>query len=119
MRRKLFLIDSLGALLTAILLGFVLARFEPVFGMPKKVLYILSFIACIFFIYSFLCFLGKVENWRRYLKIIAVANLLYCCLTIVLAIYFFQKLTIPGLIYFALEIVVVTVLAIIELRSCR
>jgi hypothetical protein len=115
--KKLFLIDSIGALLSAILLGLVLARFENIFGMPPKTLYALSFIACIFSIYSFLCFSGKIENWRPYLKIIAIANLLYCLLTIGLIIYFYQKLTVLGLIYFVLEIIIITILAMIELKT--
>lgn len=115
--KKLFLIDSLGALLSAIMLGLILARFESTFGMPQKVLYALSFIACIFFINSFLNFLSKTGKWRPYMKIIAVANLMYCCLTVGLIIYLFQEISPLGLIYFVLEIVLVTMLAIIELKT--
>ena len=46
--KKLFLIDSLGALISAVMLGLVLTRFEHIFGMPQNVLYFLSFIACTF-----------------------------------------------------------------------
>ena len=115
--KRLFLIDSLGALLSAIMLGFVLARFENTFGMPQKVLYLLSIIAFIFSVYSLLCFLGKIENWRPYMQVIAVTNLLYCCLTIVFTIYMYQRLTVAGLVYFVLEIIVVTILAITELKT--
>lgn len=115
--KQLFLIDSLGALLSAILLGFILVRFENTFGMPARVLYPLSFIACIFSIYSLLCFLVKIGNWRICLKIIAIANLLYCCLTLGLIIYVYQKLTILGIIYFVLEIIIITILLIIELKT--
>lgn len=114
---RLFLIDSVGALLSTILLGFILVRFENIFGMPANALYLLSFIACIFFIYSLLCYLIKIENWRPYLKIIAIANLLYCCLTLGLIIYLYQKLTIFGLLYFVLEIIIVIILSITELKA--
>ena len=112
--KKLFLVDSIGALLSAILIGLVLARFEPIFGMPHTVLYVLAVIPCIFSIYSFLCFLSKKRNLQSLMKIIAIANLLYCCLTVGLMIYFYQQLTIFGLIYFVLEIIIVVLLAIIE-----
>jgi hypothetical protein len=42
------LIDSLGALLSALILGLVLTRWESVFGMPKRVLYFLAAIAAVF-----------------------------------------------------------------------
>jgi len=109
--------DSLGALLTAIVLGLIFTRFENAVGMPQKVLYPLSFIACIFSIYSLFCYLIKIENWRPFLKIIAIANLLYCCLTIGFIFYLYQKLTVLGFIYFVLEIIIVTILAIIELKT--
>lgn len=115
--QKLFLVDSLGALLSAILLGLILARFEKIFGMPQNVLYILAVIPCIFTVYSFLCFLSKTAHWRPLMKIIAIANLLYCCLTAGLMVYFYQKLTVLGLIYFILEIIIVISLAFIEWKT--
>jgi len=114
--KKLFLIDSAGALLSAMMLGFVLTRFEHVFGMPQKVLYTLSSLACILFIFSLSCFLREVGNWRRYMKGIAVANLFYCCITTVLVAYLNQELTALGLGYFVLEIIVIATLATFELK---
>ncbi len=112
--QKLFLVDSLGALLSAILLGLVLARFEKTFGMPQNVLYVLAVIPCIFTLYSFLCFLNKTVHWQPFMKIIATANLLYCCLTAALMVYFYQKITVLGLIYFFIEIIIIIILAFIE-----
>lgn len=51
------------------------------------------------------------------MKIIAVVNLLYCCLTTALVLYLYQHVSIFGIVYFAEEIVIVTVLAIIELKT--
>jgi hypothetical protein len=73
--KKLFLIDSLGGLVSAFMLGVVLARFEDTFGMPPMVLYVLAFLASLFFAYSFFCFIHVTEHWRSYMKVIAVANL--------------------------------------------
>ena len=115
--RKLFLIDSLGALLSAVMHGFVLVRFQYYIGMPQKELYVLSFIAGIFFIYSLTCFLSKPGNWKPYLKFIALANLSYCCLTIGLIVYLFPQLTALGLAYFVGEIIIVTTLALFELKT--
>jgi hypothetical protein len=115
--QKLFLIDSLGALLSAILLGLILAQFEKTFGMSQDVLYVLATLPCIFAVYTFVCFLNKTTNWRPFMKIIATSNLLYCCLTAGLMINFYQKLTVLGLIYFVLEIIIVMSLAIIEWKT--
>ena len=53
---KLFLVDGLGAMYSAAMLGLVLARFEKIFGMPKSTLYPLAFLALLFSVYSFGCF---------------------------------------------------------------
>ncbi len=55
-RRKLLFLDGLGAMLSAIFLGFVLIRFNALFGMPLPVLRFLALIACSFALYSLTCF---------------------------------------------------------------
>ncbi len=115
--KKLFLIDSLGALVTAILIGVGLRNYTDIFGMPVKALNALSGIAVVFFIYSTSCYFFVGKNWRTYLKLIASANLLYCCLSIAYVIYFYSSLTILGLIYFIGEVVIVGGLAWVELKT--
>lgn len=112
---RIFLIDGIGALLTAFLLGFVLARFEEYVGMPPSILYLLSAIAFTYAIYSLTCRLKIKGNWKPYLKIIAFANLAYCVITLSLVIFYYSNLTALGLGYFVLEIVIIVVLAKIEL----
>ena len=117
--RLLFLTDSLGALLTAILLGFVLVRFEGFFGMPREVLYPLSFLAAFYAVYSFSCYWHLPDRWRPFLRAIAVANLGYCCLTTGLVVYFYPQLTHWGVAYFLTEIIVIISLVLIELHTIR
>ena len=114
--KKLFLIDGLGALLTAVLLLTILARYEDRFGMPRNVVYFLSAVAFTYAIYSFCCSVLAKRSWFIYLRIIAIANIMYCCLTFGLMIYFFQVLTILGLVYFSLEIVVISCLVFLEFK---
>ncbi len=114
---KLFLVDSLGALLTGFLVGTVLLKHVDVFGMPVKPLTILSIIAFSYAIYSICCYFFLDKNWRPYLKFIAFANLLYCCLTITFIIYFFSSVTNTGLIYFSAELIIIVCLVIIELMT--
>jgi hypothetical protein len=112
--KNIFLLDSVGAFLTAFLLGFVLIQFQDAFGMPQKILYILSAIALLFATYSLCCYLFVANKWHYYLNIIMIANTLYCCLTTGLIIYYFHKLTALGLTYFILEIVVILFLVYLE-----
>ena len=113
--KTLFLIDGLGALLTAFLTGVILRKFEDNFGMPQKHLIILSILACIFAVYSMSCYFFVGKNWRLFLKIIAVSNLMYCVLTAYLIIVLYQQLTILGIIYFIGEILIIIGLVYIEL----
>jgi hypothetical protein len=117
--KRLFLIDGLGAFLTAFMLGVVLANFESSFGMPLKTLYFLSFLAGLFCLYSFFCYFFVSVKWRPFLKAIAVANTLYCCLTLGLVFYYYQNLTLLGVVYFLGEIGVVMSLVVVELISCK
>jgi hypothetical protein len=116
---KLFLIDAVGALLTAFLLGVVLSNFQYYFGMPKEILKPLAITAFIFCIYSFSCYFLLKRNWRSFLKAIALANLLYCLCTSILIVLFFEDLTILGLVYFIGEIAVVGILVFVELSVVK
>ena len=111
--RRLFLIDALGALLSAFMLGGVLVNFTNIIGMPVNVLYILTFFPVLFFFFSLSCYVFTLPT-RPYLKIIAIANLLYCCLTLSLMIYLSSAITHWGLLYFGIEIIIVLTLAFWE-----
>jgi hypothetical protein len=68
-------------------------------------------------VYSNLCFLLLNENWRPFLKVISIANLLYCCLTAGLLIHYRSILTTTGLTYFIAEIGVIGGLVFIESQT--
>jgi len=114
--KKIFLIDGLGGLVTATLLYTVLARFEPFFGMPRSVLYWLSGMGCLYATYSFSCYYLLNDNWKPYLRVIALANVGYCCLTFGLLFFHAQSLSIWGFAYFLGEIAIILALARIESR---
>jgi uncharacterized membrane protein YfcA len=115
--KQIFLLDCLGALLSATLLGVVLPSFQPIFGMPHNVLYGLAALACLFAVYSFWNYRWFKEHWRPYLRGIAIVNLLYCGLTAALVIYFRQELTKWGLLYFLQEMVVIIALVVVEFKT--
>lgn len=111
---KIFLIDAIGALATAFILGVIFTHYQEYIGMPREILISLSLIAVIFCIYSLSCFFVLKRNWKPFLKGIAIANLLYCIATAVLMIALFHQLTILELLYFTGEIIVVGVLVYFE-----
>ena len=115
--KRLFLIDSFGAFLTAFFLVAILSTFEKYFGMPRQILVFLSTIALVYAIYSICCFYFIESNWRPFLKTICIANLIYFGLTIGLVINFYPRLTILGTTYFLLEIILISVLVIIERKA--
>ena len=113
--KLLFLIDGIGAFLSAFLLLIILIKIKDGFGMPRSVLYFLFSLACIYTVYSFSCYLFILKKWLPFLKAVMWANTIYCCITIGLVIYFYQNLAIVGLTYFLLEIILLIGLILLEL----
>ena len=114
--KTLFLIDSLGAIVTGFILFVIMRQLNEYIGMPKIVLTYLSFIAIFFCIYSTACFLFLKERWTPFIRLIGVANLLYCALTVGLLIKYHSLLTIIGTICFLIEIVIICGLSYLELN---
>ena len=117
--RNLFLLDGIGALVSAIMLGVVLVQFESFFGMPASVLQYLALAAGIFSVYSFSQYIRFPQNWAPYLRFIAIVNLLYCAVTLILVIFLYGQLTYGGILYFIGEIILVVTLALFELRTAK
>ena len=117
--KKLFQIDGFGAILSAFMLGIVLVRLERVFGIPESVLYFLASLPCFFAVYDFYCYFKIDKKLGIFLKAIAITNLIYCCLSIGLAIYYSETITNLGWIYILTEILIVFTLAIIEIRIAK
>jgi hypothetical protein len=117
--KTLFLIDGLGALLTAFILMAVLKPYHEYIGMPRPVLTWLSLIAVCFCLYSITCSFLVKTNERLFIGIIITANLLYCLLTTGLVLYHYSNLTVLGVTYFLAEIIVIVVLVFFELNTWR
>lgn len=118
-QKTLFLIDTLGALLTAIFLFVIMRHFSRYFGMPKTGLACLWTTAVCFCIYSAACFLFLKGPRVFFIRIIGAANLLYCVLLIGLLIKFRHLLTIIGTAYFLIEIAIISALGYLELNVAK
>ncbi len=114
--RQLFLIDGLGAVLTATLLSQVLVRWQTLFGVPAAVLYALAGVAACFAVYSLGCYLLLREGHARYLRAIAIANTAYCLVTLGLLAYL-PDISWLGIAYFTGEIIIILLLVNLEFRK--
>ena len=115
--RRLFLIDGIGAIVTAALLAGMLAPLEGIFGIAADRLYALAAVAGLFAVYSLACYLLNPATWKPFLKAIALANLAYCCCTLGLVFFFVPGVTAWGIAYFVGECLVVGGLVYLELRT--
>jgi hypothetical protein len=112
---KIFLLDGLGAALSAVFLGVVLVRLEKFIGMPPSTLYALAGLALVLSGYSLICHFFVTAGRKNLLRIIIAANLLYCLLTLLLMFVHCADLTAWGWTYFSLEILVI--LAVVRLEG--
>ena len=117
--KRLFLIDGLGALVSAFLLGIVLVRFERLFGIPSGTLYFLAIWPGLFAMYDFYCYNAGKYKLGHLLQGISIMNFLYCGLSIGLALYHIKTIRGLGWLYILIEVLMVITLAMIELRVGR
>lgn len=115
--KRLFLADSIGALVTAILLLTIIKTNPALFGVPSIVVNYLSAIAVVFCLYSLVCFFTAKNKWRPLLKAISISNLLYCGLTCVLLAYHWHSITPLAVAYFSGETVIIFLLVYVEFRT--
>lgn len=117
--KQLFLLDGLGAILSAFLLGVVLVRLERLFGIPASTLYFLAAFPVIFAMYDLFCYHQEKNRLGPFLQGISVINLLYCCVSIGFAFYHSGTITGLGWSYILIEIFIVVNLAILEFKVAK
>lgn len=114
--QQLFLLDGLGAVLSAFLLGVVLVRLESYFGIPVSTLYILAALPVFFAVFDAFCYYKGADRYGSLLKVIAIVNLLYCCLSLGFAFFHFEKITYLGWGYIIIEVLIVLAIARLEFQ---
>lgn len=115
-QKTLFLVDSVGAFMTAFFLFVVMRQYDEYFGMPERELIYLSAIAASYCIYSAACYLFVQRAIVHFMAFIGFANIIYSVVTIILMIRYYPILTKIGVLYFMTEIVVIWALSYLELR---
>ena len=117
--KNVFLLDGIGAVVSASIMGLLVAQQVSLFGLPSNDAYFLAAFPCVFFVYSIYCHFNLPVDWKPYLKMIIIANLLYCFISIGVVFYHFASLTNNGLAYFILEIIVILIVVVLELRVMK
>jgi len=113
-QRELFLVDGIGAIVSAISLGIILVEYEYIFGIPIPSLYLLAAIPCVFIVYDALCYFTLKSDYGIFLKIIAALNIAYCLFSAGIAIYHRYQLFSLGWLYISVEIAIIYKLARIQ-----
>ena len=114
--KNIFLLDGVGALVSAFSIGVVLTTYQPLIGMPLSILYLLAGLAVGFAGYSLTRYKFADLTKPIWLKGIIFLNLFYCCLSLFFVVTKFQLLTNLGLAYFLLEKLIVLFIVGLEWR---
>lgn len=117
--KNIFLIDGIGAIISALFLGVILVHFQELIGMPKYLLYFLAVFPIFFAFYSFGCYFFLKKKLNSFLKGIAVLNLLYACLTISILLFYEHHLSFLGYTYFIIEVLILAILIRLEFKASQ
>lgn len=113
--KRMFLIDGIGALLTASFLALILPHFQEQIGIPTDTLILMGAAGALYSIYSLSCFYFLRQDYAIWLKIIILANLLYCVASAGIVTVYVEQITLLGFVYFALEVCVILAVVALEL----
>lgn len=114
--KHLFILDGLGALTSALLLGLVLPHFEIYTGIPAATCYLLACIPLFFVGYDVVAY-RRTTHTSMLLRGIASLNLSYCALSFAAMLHHQSSLTLLGATYILLEISIIALLIFAEYRT--
>lgn len=117
--KHLFLIDGIGAILSACLLGIIIPQLEPYFGIPQNTLYFLAIFPILFAAYDLFSYWKIEQNIYLNLKGIAGLNAGYCLISIGVIVSHFNSITRLGFIYLILEIIIILFLVALEWKTAN
>ncbi len=112
--KAIFLFDSIGAFISAFCLLIISRFYSNYFGINPSTLQLLIILPIVFCIYSACCYLLIKHSYKPFILIIAIANFLYCLITLVLMFTLYSELTILGLSYFVLELMIMGIIIYLE-----
>ena len=114
--KAIFLVDSIGAFLSAFCLLIISRFYSNYFGINPSTLQLLTILPIIFCIYSACCYLLIKRSFKSFILIIAIANFLNCLITLMLMFTLYSELTILGVSYFVIELMIIALIISIEFK---
>tara|TARA_B100000745_G_scaffold290434_1_gene229365 strand:+ start:216 stop:626 length:411 start_codon:yes stop_codon:yes gene_type:complete len=117
--KKIFLVDAIGALITAIFMLYILSPLQAHIGMPLQIITGFGIAALGLFAYSIFCHLQIKTLWRPFLFGVIALNSTYVVVSIILVLMYINDLTTLGIIYFIIEILIIIGLITIEYRTFK
>jgi hypothetical protein len=118
--RKLFLLDASGALISCLLIGFLQIPHVEVFGIPPSAFRILLILAIGLMLFSSLCyFFLNTAQLKSFLRKLAWMNTSYLFITLFFIIQYSHQIRMTGWIYYSLEVMVMSLLIVVEYRYSR
>ena len=115
--RRLFLIDAVGALVSALMLGVALPLMQERIGLPRPVLLVLAAIALLLMAYSLAHTSGVLPARPARLRALIACNIAYGALTTVLLAAFASEVKALGFVYFIAELCVLSAIVWFEIRG--
>ena len=112
--KQWFIIDGVGACLSALLLLTVLWNLQELFGIPTRVLMLLVVPPVIFAAYDAYCWFSQSSFAARRLRNMAMANLAYIGFSLSLLLLHLDEITTWGVLYLVGEMIVVFILYLLE-----
>ena len=113
----LFILDGIGALLSAFMLAIILPKLEPIIGIPSEALQVLATFAVLIVIYDVVNVMDKNTKLKPRLRAVAHFNIVYILLSIAVVIYYNETVSFWGWAYFIGELTIIAVLAIVEKKT--
>ncbi len=117
--KSLFFVDGIGAFYTASMLLIFKHIFINYIGLPTILFDYLAIMACCMGLFSMTVNMFVKKDLYKYLRAIAIVNLIYCTITIGILILNYKQVMIWEVAYFVIEVLVVFPLILIEIRVCQ
>ncbi len=117
-QKNIFLLDGIGAILSACFTGLILVRYSLFLGINVSLLQSLAMLPAAYALYSLSCyfFVPKIRPWM--LITIISANLFYCLISAAL-ILFRERITSLGKTFLTAEIVIILLVVYVEIKVLK
>ncbi len=117
-QKNIFILDGVGAILSACFTGLILTRYSLFLGINVSLLQSLALIPATYAIYSLSCyfFITKTKPWM--LLTVIYANLSYCLISAAI-IFFRERITSTGRLLLTVEVIIILLVVLIEFKIYR